>query len=199
LLKLFFIGLFMSSPVFAFKDGTPYVGVAYYSQNILGKTTTSENSSPNFLGAASYPLNFKYDWGFSYDWFLSPQLTHTPVPRGSADNSAKVTTMLLAFPIGKNFGFSSDKVWDWFVGPGFLRYTIQGAGGTESMSNGTGTAVFARPGRSSTVQNVVMVAGSSFNLRRSRFGLDLIVEGLAGAKRSESMMIRFDFNLSGGY
>jgi len=192
--------LFISGPALAYKNGAFYFGVGYYSQNILGKTTTSSTSAASPLGAPAFPLNFKYDWSLSSDWYLSPQFSYTLMPRASAENSAKTTMMHLVFPFGNNFGGSmGGEAWDWFVGPGLIRYSIQGSGGTTVLSNGTGTATFALPGGNSTVQNITFNAGTSYNIEKSRLGFDLIIEGLASSgKRSESLMLSYAYAFSSG-
>jgi hypothetical protein len=143
-------------------------------------------------------LNLKYDWSFTTDWFVSPQLGFTLNPRESAGGSTKTTLWHVAFPVGMNFGFSLGSQWDWFAGPGIIQYTTKGSGGTAVMSNGTGTATFALPGETSTVQMVTLDAGGSYSLGASRFGLDLIFEGLASNKRSESFMLSYGYRFGGG-
>lgn len=182
----------------AFKNKSFAVGLGYYSQNVLGKTTTSPNSAPGFLGAPLYPLNLHYDFNLQSDWYLSPQLSYTLIPRSSAGDSAKITLTHFLFATGMNFGFSGRSHWDWFVAPGMIQYTIKGTGGTTVLSNGTGTATFALPGDSSTVRNVTMTTGGSFNFEDSRFGFDMIFEGLLSSKRTESFMLSYAYRFGGG-
>jgi hypothetical protein len=185
----------------AYRNNSVSLGVGYYSQNALGKTTTTPDSKASFLGAPSYPLNFKYDWSFVSDWYLSPQLSYAFMARNSGGSSAKVTMMHFVLPVGQNIGYSMSALsWDWFVGPGFMQYTIKGAGGTEVMSNGTSTATFALPGDAVTVKTVTMNAGGSLNYDNSRFGLDLVFEGFGSSgKRTESFMLSYAYRFGGSY
>jgi len=191
--------LFSSSSVFAFKEGAFYAGVGYYSQSALYKTTSSEDSQPSLFGTTIYPLNLKYDWNMFGDWFLSPQLSYALFPRESAENSAKVTMAHLVLPFGKEFADTGSTAWDWYAGPGFIRYAIAGSGGTVVLNNGTSTATFALPGGTSTIQEVTFNGGVSLNHGNSRVGFDLIFEGLMASKRTESVMVSWAYRFGGGY
>lgn len=198
MVKAFLMALLFCVPAAAYKDNSFLVGVGYLSENALGKTTTSPNSSPGFLGAASYPLNFKYDWNMNFNWFASPQMTFTLFPRSSAGGSAKVTTLHFVLPFGTNLGTSAE--WDWFVGPGLMRRTVEGKGGTTVLSNGTGTATFAMPGESSSSQTITFNTGTSYNWEDHRFALDLIIDGMmSGRKRSMSFMLSYGFRFGEGF
>lgn len=198
LLKILILSLIFCSPALAYKNHASYLGIGYYSQNALNKTTTSSTSSPSILGAASYPVNFKYDWALGADWFFSPQLSYTLFPRTSAGGSAKVTILHLLLPFGMNIGGGSSG-WDWFVGPGLIRYAISGSGGATTLNNGTSTATFAVPGDSVVMQNFTINTGGSFSSGSSRYGLDLIFEALlSSGKRTENFMLSYAYRFGGG-
>jgi hypothetical protein len=201
LVRFIFVALvFAGLPALAFKKDAVTLGLGYYSQNALGKTTSSTDSSPGILGAASFPLYLKYDWWVMTDWYVSPQFTYTPIARSSAGGSAKTTMMMLSLPVGANFGFTADTHWDWSVGPALVQYTVKGAGGTTVLDNGTTTATFAVPGETKTMRNITLNAGSSFNfLYAHRVAVDMILEGLFSNKRSESIMISYGYQFGGSF
>lgn len=188
-----------STSAWGFNSSGFYGGLGYFSQYALNATSQKEDGSGSLLGEPSYPILLKFDHNFSLEWFVSPQLIYGILPRKSAGDTAKVTTIQLAFPIGKNFATSSSSRIDWFVGPGLLKYQIDGAGGTTVMSNGTGTATFAVPGRSSTVQKVIAIAGVSISFDRSRLSAEIIFENLfSNKKRAEDLMVSYAYRFGGG-
>ncbi|WP_413288985.1 hypothetical protein [Bdellovibrio sp. HCB337] len=186
--------LAFSVPVFAFKNGAFYGGVGYFSQNSLNKTTSDVTGKASLFGTASYPLSMKYDFDLMSDWYGAARLHFTPVPRASAGDSAKTTMMHLSFPVGKNFASN----WEWFVGPGVIRYETKGKGGIVTLNNGGSTADFALPGRTSTAQNVTLNTGVASNFGSSRIGFDLVTEGAFSEKRSMSLMFSYDYRFNGG-
>lgn len=189
-----------STSAWAFDSTGFYGGFGYFSQNAINATSQKEDGSSSLIGEPSYPILLKFDRGISSDWFISPQLIYSILPRKSAGDTAKVTTIHLAFPFGKNFASSSGTRFDWFFGPGLLRYQIDGAGGTTVMSNGTGTATFAVPGRSSTVQKVTGIAGVSMSFDRSRLSAEIIFENLfSNKKRAEDLMVSYAYRFGGGF
>lgn len=182
--------LISSSAAFAYQDSALGVGLGYFSQNVLNKTSQKETGEAGFLGTASYPLTVKYDKAFGGDWFFSPELTYTLIPRSTPGDTAKVTTQHLLFQFGKNGGSS----WDWFVGPGLIQYTYKGAGGTAVLNNGTSTATFAVPGKNSTVTQVTANVGGSFSFGNSRIGVELIIENLmSSSKRTQSLLLGYSY------
>lgn len=198
-LLIFVASLTLCAPALAFKSKAFYGGVGYFSQNSLNRVANKPSGDAGFLGTSMYALNLKYDIGISYDWYLAGRFSITPIARESAGDSAKNTMMHFYFPIGQNFADRGFSGWEWFVGPGLIRYTIQGKGGTTVLSNGTGTATFGLPGKSATVQNVTLNTGLAWNLENSRFGLDVIVEGAMSDKRSEDLMLTYDYRFGGGF
>lgn len=195
---VFLACLAVCAPALAFKNHAFYGGVGYFSQNSLNRVANKPTGDAGFLGTSSYALNLKYDWAMTSDWYLSGRFSYTLLPRESAGSSAKTTMMHLYFPIGLNFGGSSDTHWEWAAGPGLIRYSMQGAGGTQTLSNGTGTATFGLPAKTKTFQNVTLNTGIAFNLGNSRYGLDAIIEGALSSKRSINLMFCYDYRFGGG-
>ena len=80
-----------------------------------------------------------------------------------------------------------------------MRQTLKGAGGLTQMSNGTGTATFAVPGRSVTTQLVTLNFGTTYAMGASNFGIDLLTEGaMSSTKRTFNLMLSYTYNFSGG-
>ena len=181
--------------IHAFQNNALYGGIGYFLENNFGRETQSPSGSPSTLGTPSYPLLLKYDVQILDQLFLSPTLTYTLITRSSAGGSAKVTTWHLMLPVGDNFGNSG---FDWSSGLGILNRTIQGNGGTTVLSNGSGSATFALPGRSVSSTNLTFNVGSAYNFSSSRIGLDLMVEGLMSEKRNFNIMLSYSYNFMGG-
>ncbi len=189
--------LFLSQKTFAFSDSAWSVGLGYYSQNSINKTASSESGSTSLLGDATFfPVTVKYDYRFGSEWFLAPQLSYSVLARSAPGDTAKVSLTHLIFQFGQNYAEN----WDWYIGPGYLRYDIVGSGGTSSMSNGTGTATFAVPDRSSTIQKISLNLGTSYKFNNSSVGLNLIFENpFSSTKRSQNLMINYAYYFTGGY
>lgn len=184
----------------AFTNGSFGLGGGYFSQNFMSETTSKDSGEKGFMGTSSNLLLLKYDYGFAGDWFVGPSLDYSIFPRDTADGNAKVSILHLVLPFGKNFGDARGNVWDWYAGPGLIRYDIKGAGGTTVMNNGTSTATFARPGGTSSVQKITTNFGASYTFSSNRFGLDFILENLLSqSKRTQSFMLSYNFLFGGGY
>jgi len=191
--------LVIGAPALAFKNQAFYAGIGYFAQNSFNKVATKPTGDAGFFGPHSYPLNVKYDFSIGSDWYMATRFSYTPLPRSSAGDSAKTTMMHLYFPVGRNFASVSNSSWEWFVGPGLIRYSIQGAGGTTVLSNGTGTATFGLPSKSATIQNVTLNTGVGWNVDLLRVGMDLIFEGALSSKRSANILFSLDYRFSGGF
>ena len=194
LISLILLG--QSPKASAFDDGAIRFGLGFYSQNVAGKITNTADGAPASMGATTYPFFVKYDLAFTSEWFFSPSLSYTPLGRASAGDSAQTTMLQVLLPVGTDFMRGPDWSWDWQSGVGIANYSTKGKGGTEVLSNGTGTATFARPGRSTTVQTVVFELGTALNYGWARYGVDLLFEGLlSSGKRSQSLMFSWSFRI----
>lgn len=188
--------LFSAGTAQAFSDKTFSIGLGYYSDNVLNKITQKETGAASLLGTTEYPLILKYDWRLNQNYLMAAKLSWSLLGRKGVGDTVKSETMHLYFPIGKNISGTN---WDWSVGPGILRQTLKGAGGLTQMSNGTGTATFAVPGRSVTTQVLTLNFGTTYTVGVSNFGLDLITEGaMSSSKRTYNLMFSYAYNLSGG-
>lgn len=194
--SIVFTLFFSTSLSHAFSEKTFSAGLGYYSDNILGKITTKETGTGNLTGTTDYPLVLKYDWRVKSNTMMAAKFSWSLLGRKGAGDTIKAETMHLYFPIGRNISGTN---FDWSIGPGIMRQTLKGAGGTTQMSNGTGTATFAIPGRSVTTQVITLNLGTTYSMGYSNFGLDLITEGAASAtQRTFNLMLSYTYNFSGG-
>lgn len=188
--------IFSNTLAFGFSENTFSAGLGYYSDNMLSKITEKETGAASLLGTPDYPLILKYDFRVGSNFMAAAKLSWSVLGRKGVGDTIKSETMHLYFPIGKNISGTN---FDWFVGPGIMRQTLKGAGGLTQMSNGTGTATFAVPGRSVTSQLVTLNLGTTYSMGRSNFGLDLVTEGAASSlKRTFNLMFSYTYNLTGG-
>lgn len=183
----------LSNNAQAFQAKHWWAGVGFYSENALNKVAEKNDGSKGFLGATNLPLTFRYDWAVTQSWFLAPQLNYTPIPRDSEGKTAKVTLLHLAFPMGRNHG-----PLEWSIGPGILRETIKGEGGTVTLNNGTSTSTFAQPGREVTIQKVSLDLGAGYTSGRFKYAVDLFfLSPLSSSERTQNLMLSLTYDLSG--
>lgn len=177
-------------------------GFGFYSENSVNKVTSSADGKESFLGSTQYPFLLSYDFelysGATSGLFLVPKLFYTLLGREEAGESAKSTFLHFILPVGMNFGASN---WDWTVGPGLLRRTIDGEGGVLQLSNGNGTSPFAAPGRKVSSQVVTLNFATSYNMGPHSAGLDVVTEGILSDKRTFSLMLSYmyQFNFAGSF
>lgn len=187
--------LFSAISAHAFSDKAFSVGIGYYSDNVLSKITQKETGAASLTGTPEYPLILKYDRSINQNYLMAAKLSWSLLGRKGVGDTVKSETLHLYFPIGKNISKTS---WDWSIGPGILRQTLKGAGGITQMSNGTGTATFAVPGRSVTTQVITVNFGTSYTAGRSNFGIELVTEGsMSSTKRTFNLMLSYAYNFSG--
>ncbi len=190
-----------SLPAQAFTDGVFGIGAGYFSENAMSKIAQKETGQTGFMGEPSLPIALRYDYGVGMTgWFLAPQLMYSLLPRKTAGSHATVTLTHLVFALGQNFSSmgGSGSGWDWSVGPGLLMRDIKGKGGTTEMSNGTGTATFAVPGRSTSVKLITTNLGVSWTYVSSRVAADLVIERLLASKeRTQSFFFSYLYQFGG--
>ena len=187
------ITLFVCSQSNAYSSGSWWSGLGYYSENALNETASDATGKKGFLGTANYPLIVKYDYAMTSTWFVAPQLNYTLFPRKTKGDGATVTINHIVFNFGQNAnGF------DWSFGPGILRETIKGKGGTTVLNNGNSTSTFANPGRSVTTQNITLDFGAGIENGKFRYGLDLyFVAPFSSKERTQNLMFSVIYNFSG--
>lgn len=174
----------------AFVDNKNYVGAAIFFENNFGKLTEKSDSSKSTLGTTTIPFFYKHDWKIYSDFYISPLFSYTLFNRQDPDNSAKVTIWHLLIPIGKNIGSTG---WDWNTGLGILNRTISGSGGQVQLANGNSVATFSLPGRTVSSKNFTFTGGGSFTYLFSRYGFDLITEGIFSSKLNINLMFSYSY------
>ena len=192
--SLIFVALLIGSQSHAFTSGHWWTGLGYYSENALNKVANEASGKTGLLGTPNYPFIVRYDYALTSSWFLAPQLNYTLLPRETKGKGAKVTLTHIVF----NFGQNTANGLEWTFGPGILRETIQGKGGTTVLSNGTGSSTFANPGRTVSVQKVTLDIGGAIIAGRLRYGLDLyFVAPFSSKERTQNLMFSITYDLSG--
>lgn len=186
---------FQVSLAHAFKDQTAYVGLGYFSENVMGRITQSPTAAASTMGSTTYPLILKYDYQLAGGGFVSPMLTYTPLAREQAGGSAKISLLQFIIPYG---GKIYESNWDWFIGGGLVGRTVKGSGGTVQLSNGTGTATFARPGRTVESRNFLLNFGTAYNYELHRFAFDVNVESPLAVERTYNLMFSYAYGFSSG-
>jgi hypothetical protein len=192
--KIYYIlfTILFSLKTIAYSEKSFSAGLGYFSGASFGKLTKNDVGSTSTLGTTEYPLIFKFDKNAYKDIFVSSRLGYTLLARSGSASTTSTTTIHLYFPLGKNIQSTS---FDWGVGPGLLRRTIKGSGGTTELSNGNSTATFAVPGRAVTTQTISMNFSTTYTKDQFMFGFDLITEGLLSNKeRTLSPMLSFTYN-----
>lgn len=201
-MKIFIFSLlafsFYTQSALAFKNKIFGLGLGYYSQNALNTTSQTDSGSSSFLGEPNYPLNFTYDIAMSAYWFLGQQLGYTLLARSSAGKTADVSLLYYSVRAGTNLS-TTNGIWDWFLGPGFMQEEIKGKGGTTEINNGTSTAIFAIPGKSSIVNKIFLDVGTSWSISRNRLGFEVIVENpFSSTKRAQSLLFSYAYLFGDG-
>ena len=186
----------LSNPSYAFTNHALGIGVAGYSENFLGETTSSPTGAPQFFGEFDLPFVVSFDQAMPRGWFISPQLGYTAFSRVTPGDTGKVVISFASLRFGKNFSSQKRNGWDWYFGPGVMQHHFVGAGGTVQMNNGTGTAVFAVPGGTTDAKMWTTTVGTSLTLGASRFGVDFVIENIfMGEKRTQNLLLSYTYLL----
>lgn len=186
--------LLISSQSPAFTAGNWWSGIGYHSENALNEVANDASGKTGLLGTASYPFIFRYDLAIGTSWIFAPQLNYTLLPRKTKGHGAEVTLTHFIF----NFGQNTSTAWDWSFGPGILRETIKGKGGTTVLNNGNSTSTFANPGRTVTIQKVTVDVATGYTSGKIRYGIDLyFIAPFSSKERTQNLMFSFTYNFSG--
>ena len=190
-----FFLLFKADQSSAFQNKNSYLGFAYVSENSFSKITKSDTGAASFMGTTDIPLMGRMDFEMSKDLFISPRMTYGLLGRKGSNSTITSTNLHIYAPMGKNF---SDSKYDWGIGPGIMRRSLKGKGGTTQLSNGNDTSTFAVPGREVVTQTVTMNFGVSGKFAMLTGGADLITEGFfSSTKRTFSIMLSLTAPLGG--
>jgi len=192
-LFVFFIN-FLTTTSYALTNKSFYLGLGYHSENSVSKITQSQTGAKSMMGTTTTPLLLKYDLMMSGNYFFTPKLAYTLMSRNGSGSTLKATYWHIMLPFGKNFTGSS---WDWAIGPGIFNRTIQGAGGTTTLNNGTSTSVFAVPGTSTSSQIISFNFLTNYKIGSHHINFDFITEGLLSSdKRTFDLMLGYLFQFN---
>ena len=176
------------------------VGAGVYNQSSFGKTTNASDGSPGTLGAMSFPIGLMYSGMVSDTFGIAPSVWYTTLARSSGGGTAKTTMMHLSIPLTYALTSGSVGEFDVLFGPGLLMYSIQGAGGTKVLNNGTSTSTFGIPGNTASVRTLSADLGIDWLFGQCRLGLDFAIEGAASTdKRTINVALNFLYSFGGLY
>jgi hypothetical protein len=170
-----------------------YVGVGYFSENAYYKIQENSTAQTQFLGTADYPLVGLYHYELGDGYFLEPQIGYNFLGRSAAGNSATATILNFMVPYGTTFSVFGLTGFDWTLGPGLLRRTLVGSGGTVTLNNGTGTTTFAMPSSSNSSTTLTLNAGLAYVFSGNRFAFDIISEGYLSKKLNFNLMASYSY------
>lgn len=177
----------------AVEDGEFLAGLDVLSHGLF-RVAASPSGSPGTLGTKYFNLEFQTHILVSDSWYLSPEILWMPnflLPTESAGGSAKTSFLILALPLT----YKIDEDFDAGGGLAFINYQIAGAGGTEQLSNGTGTSTFAVPGSTVTARTIGLQVGAGYSYKPVRVSIDIMTEGLlSSSKRTLSVLLGFTYN-----
>lgn len=187
--------LWWTSPAQAIESQRWYVGVSYYSQNTMNKTTKSPDGKGSTMGQTYYPIGLGYAFTAGPQSSFVPSLEYTVIPRTSPDGGTKASLMMINLPYVERFG----QDWDWTLGLSLIRYTLKGKGGTKVLNNGSGTATFGLPGRTVTTMNYATQLAIGYNLESFRFQLGTnILAMLSNDRRAYDLFLMLQYKFGGG-
>ncbi|MCB0422470.1 MAG: hypothetical protein KDD61_15830 [Bdellovibrionales bacterium] len=175
-----------------------FIGVGLYTQNLFTVTTSNDASAALLGDISESPL---FIWKSYFQPFsqttIAPSLGYTLLPRKSKDGAAEISLLTLSLPVIHNINNS----WDWSYGVSLLRQSIEGAGGTVVLNNGTGTSTFYLPTGTATTQVYSVDVGTSWHITTSsELSFDLRTTGILSNRRSFFLFIAYHYNLfSGGF
>lgn len=157
----------------------------------VGRYSTSSSGSTSLIGAYFFDLGLSYAFHFSSRWSFVPTAAYTLLGKTGPDGEK--STLL---PLSLKFLYQADPLF-FHVGPGLLISSISGPGGTKTLSNGTGTAVFALPSEKRSAQVVTLVVGAGIKVGEStRLGVDAMITNLLSKnRRSYNLMLNLGYGI----
>lgn len=146
--------LFSQRPIFAYDIGASMGNLCEF----VGKIQTDDTGSTNVCSFNPYLAAF-VDYPINNKFFLSPELGFS-IPKSGRDES--ITKMSIVALANAKYKFSSFHL---IGGAGLFFTRISGSGGTQELSNGTGTSSFPMPESTVYTRNFILNlgVGTSFN------------------------------------
>ena len=157
--------------------GVFFLEVGVIGQN-MGRLSNAPTGEPSLLSALYTDFALSAQLAMNSTWSISPFVGYTPLRYKSADEGEKSTLM----PIALRLEMSSSSAFI-HMGPGILIYSVSGTGGTTTLNNGTGNAVFGLPSDSQSSKLFMLDVGGGISAGRFRLGIDAFVTGLLSSQR----------------
>lgn len=133
------------------RAGDPELFVEFGSQfaNLL-KVTRSPTASRSLLGTHQFYLSLAGKLGR-----FRPEIGLNPIARNGKGDTHRSRHWGIQVP----FVVASTNRTEWKVGAALWMHTVSGSGGDITLTDGTGTSTFSKPGRSSTSRTLAFVGG----------------------------------------
>ena len=166
-----------------------YLGVGMISQD-FGRQTSSDTGGTSLFTANYTDLQLIADFPFMGSWHLSPMIAYTPLGNKSADTNEKSYLMPIAVRLRSSFG-----LFDVFAGPGLFIYKISGSGGTETLNNGTTTAVFGLPTTSVSSTLMMLDLGVDRDIFGIKIAAETFVTTFLSTRRAFNLMLSVSYGV----
>ena len=178
-----------------------FVGQSILSKSV-GKTTSTPTGDASLVGPLYFPTIGQVRFQLNPFFSISPYMGFTVLgywllPRKAPDGGSKESVFLLGVPFSGPIGYS--KTFEWNGGLGFEVYTIEGAGGTAVLNNGTNTNyTFGLPDASVSSKTFYWILGASALENDMRFGIDMHIHApLSNTRRSFDFLFSFAYRVGG--
>lgn len=188
------IGLFHSLNAQAFsdffEDGKLRLGTGYLAYNTFKNTTKEDASNSTFGTNYIFPLQVQYRIEL-FNQIFSPRFLYTAFSEEAVDKSSKSYIQLISLP----WVYPFSERFEIQAGIGYMIRTIDGDGGTVDLGNGTSTATFAFPGRTTSSKNFTAEIGVDWNLSDFIVSLNSIFTSVVSEKRSVSFLLTLNYKI----
>jgi len=177
--RIAFLAFVLSTSVIASDSSSKsaiYLEAGSSFSNMM-KITKSDDASKSKLGTHQFIFSLS-----GRIWDFKPEFAYTILPRKGTGDTYKSRLMVIQLPYLITL---VDDV-DLKFGPSYWMHTISGSGGSVELSNGTGTATFYKPDRSSTAKTLGFTTGVFVNAGGG-FGLDFDLNVLSPLSKRRSI------------
>ena len=147
----------------------------------FNRVATSDNGTSGLLSAPLPTLGVS----LRIAGFM-PGVVYTPLGRSGAGDTSKAKLLVFELP----YLWSLVDSLELKTGVALMYKTISGSGGTVDLNNGTGTATFAKPGRSATSSAGAIHLGLAYTLTEDgRVDLDAWISGAFSSRRAVTLFL----------
>ena len=159
----------------------------------VAKYSTSTTGSTGIVGTVSPTVGLRFD-ALVFGQAISPMVSYTLLGKKNVDQE-KTKSLLVTLPFDFSIGSSGLHL---KFGPGVLWRSIAGpskTSTTKTMPNGSGTAQFYLPDRTSTSRIVIADLGVGTGYEAYRFDLDFLIAGALTSRRTASAAFTVGYSL----